>query len=182
MAFSCVYDFLTLIFSFNPLYSILLYGYTTTYSIRLLGISDSLLFFSVDKEKPTAMLTATLVLSAKPGSASELIHELLNFPTLEHHSSFHGRKKIRDIKIIYLSVVRVFILFIFCPFWFSKNNFLLRFIKMRRNGLPAFFREIHIQQRLASAKLFQISKVEVGDVIRAIIENSRSKSKVHLES
>lgn len=45
-----------------------------------------------------------------------------------------------------------------------------------------FLREIHIKQRLASAKLFQISKVEVGDVIRTIIQNSRSKSKVRLES
>lgn len=55
------------------------------------------------------MHSAALVLSAKPGSGSGLIQELLNFPTLGHHSSFHGRKKIKDIKIIYLSVVRVFI-------------------------------------------------------------------------
>lgn len=111
-------------FPFNPLYSILLYGYTTTYSIQLLGISDSHLFFSVDKEKLTAMHSAALVLSAKPGSGSGLIHELLNFPTLKGPFELsRKKKKIRDIKIIY-SVVRVFILF-FVPFDSSKIIFFL---------------------------------------------------------
>lgn len=43
---------------------------------------------------------------------------------------------------------------------------------MRVNGLPAFFREIHIQQWLVSAKLFQISKVEVFVLLYKTVEVS----------
>lgn len=114
------------------------------------------------------MYTEALILLAKPGNASGLIHSSI-FPTLECHSSSHRRKKNRDLKIMLLAVMRGFLFFSV-----QQKSFFFSLVLKKEVGkhTSVFYENTHITEvPLTSANLLKISRVKVDDVVHTIIQN-----------